>query len=101
MKTSNKIMLGAALIVIAGGATIAYLYLGRAATSQQPANYIAAKKTDLTQTVTASGQVKAASDISLSFQRAGVIVADNIKVGQTVRQGQVLASLGNPVCRRE
>jgi len=94
MKTSKKIMLGAAtLIVIAGSATVAYLYLGRAAASQQPVNYVAVKKTDLTQTVTASGQVKAANDISLSFQRAGVVVADNVKVGQTVRQGQVLASL--------
>ena len=94
MKTSKKIIFSAIiLIALAGAGSIAYLYLGRADASQQPVNYVAVKRTDLTQTVTASGQVKAASDISLSFQRPGVVAADNIDVGQAVRQGQVLASL--------
>ena len=72
MKISKKILIAAALLLaVAGSSYAAYSYFGSTAANQPQNNYFTAKKTSLVQTVTADGQVKAASDISLSFERGG------------------------------
>ncbi len=50
---------------------------------------------DLKQTVEATGTVKSAEDIALNFRTTGRIAKINVKEGETVKDGQVLASLEN------
>ncbi len=94
MKISKKNLLTAILsIAVVCGAAAVYIYFGRANASPQPLDYATAKKADLTETVTASGQVKAENDLSLSFEHGGKIANTSVKIGQAVRLGQTLASL--------
>ena len=51
------------------------------------------KNEDLKRTVLATGQVVSSTDLSLSFQASGVVSAVNVKVGDKVKKGQVLATL--------
>lgn len=51
------------------------------------------KKQDLKQTVLATGQVTSETDLSLSFKTSGVVRSVDVKVGDKVRAGQVLATL--------
>jgi len=51
------------------------------------------QKQDLQQTVLATGQVVSGTDLSLGFQVSGVVTKVNVKEGDTVYQGQILASL--------
>jgi multidrug efflux pump subunit AcrA (membrane-fusion protein) len=46
------------------------------------------------QTVAASGTIEPASQASLNFAVSGTVTAVNVKAGQTVTAGQVLATLG-------
>ena len=50
-------------------------------------------KQDLLQTVLSTGQVVSQTDLALSFQGSGVVRRVNVKEGDKVYQGQVLASL--------
>ena len=48
---------------------------------------------DLVQTVSATGQVKSASEIELNFQNTGQLAVLAVKTGQAVAAGQILAQL--------
>lgn len=52
-----------------------------------------AKLVDLKQTVLATGQVVSNTDLNLSFNSSGVVKSINVKVGDKVKAGQVLANL--------
>ncbi len=51
------------------------------------------KITNLKQTVLATGQVTSNTDLNLSFFSSGIVRSLKIKVGDTVRPGQILATL--------
>src|SRR3989344_808598 len=51
------------------------------------------KKQDIKQTVLATGQVISGTDLSLGFQASGMVARVNVKEGDRVYRGQVLASL--------
>ncbi|MEI6627597.1 MAG: biotin/lipoyl-binding protein, partial [bacterium] len=53
------------------------------------------KRGELVQTVTATGNVESAKEIDLSFKIPGQIGAVNIKAGDMVVAGQILASIDN------
>lgn len=63
--------------------------------AKEESNYVTEKVIigDLTQTVEISGSVRAAEEINLSFGRSGTLREVNVKVGDQVEAGQVLASL--------
>jgi len=48
---------------------------------------------DLVQAVDATGQIRSANDLSLRFEIPGVLSAVNVKEGNSVKAGQVLATL--------
>lgn len=50
-------------------------------------------KGDLIQTVDATGSVKPATEVDLNFKIIGKLAKNNIKVGEEVKEGQVLAEL--------
>lgn len=52
-----------------------------------------AKIQNIARTVVASGKVVSTTDLSLSFDSTGVVRGVNVKVGDTVKKGQVLATL--------
>lgn len=51
------------------------------------------KKQDIKQTVLATGQVVSATDLDLAFKAGGIVQRVNVKEGDKVTAGQVLASL--------
>jgi HlyD family secretion protein len=48
---------------------------------------------DLKETVLATGQVTSSTDLSLSFNSSGVVKSIKVKVGDKVKEGQILATL--------
>ncbi|KKP35262.1 MAG: hypothetical protein UR25_C0001G0175, partial [Candidatus Nomurabacteria bacterium GW2011_GWE1_32_28] len=51
------------------------------------------KLMDLKQTVLATGQVTSNTDLNLSFFSSGIVRSLNVKVGDNVKKGQILATL--------
>ena len=92
MKPSLRtpILIGCA-IVLAGSAVLGAAALG---SSRKPAlSTVAVTRGDLTQTVTVSGQVKAAEEVQLAFERSGSVARTYVKVGDQVAAGQALVAL--------
>lgn len=58
-------------------------------------SYDTVVKQDLTKTVKASGQVTSVTDLNLSFKTSNIVSSVNVKVGDKVKKGQVLAVLSN------
>lgn len=63
--------------------------------SHTPPEYETAKATrgDLTQTVEATGKLESSNDVALRFELSGTLQAINVREGQTVTTGTILASL--------
>ncbi len=81
----------ALLIIITGGSYWYYI-----TNSKAPAYaYIAVERGSIMQRVSATGQVAAAQNSDLGFERSGKIVAVNAVAGQHVVQGQLLVALFN------
>lgn len=51
------------------------------------------KLTDLKQTVLATGQVTSNTDLNLSFNKSGIVKGIKVKVGDIVKEGDILANL--------
>lgn len=80
--------------VVGGIIAIAIIY----AFTHQPANtltVVPVSRGDLKQTILATGQVTAATDLNLSFSTSGIIQTLPVSVGNKVQKGQVLATLRN------
>ncbi len=62
---------------------------------KQDVEYITEKviKGGIIQTVSATGKVKSASEIQLNFRNSGKLSVLNVKVGDQVKRGQILAQL--------
>lgn len=88
MSKKNKIII-VAIAILCGG----YAYF--ASTKKAPLNYTSAKvqRGDVVQTVSATGAVEAAKKIDLNFMSSEKIKEVNVKVGDAVKEGAVLAKL--------
>ncbi|MDE1157203.1 MAG: efflux RND transporter periplasmic adaptor subunit [Neorhizobium sp.] len=90
MKTRYR-LLAAAAIVIGGG-----VYLYHAAFSAEPANqYLTAPVTrgNLQETVLATGTLKPSKLVAVGSQATGRITALKVKLGDTVKQGDLIAEI--------
>ena len=56
-------------------------------------NTLIVEKADLTQEVSVTGKVQAADSVELAFEKPGKISSINVKIGDTVKKGQLLATL--------
>lgn len=85
----KKLFLG--VIAIAGVALIGYFILGGA--KKASGNYLTdtVKRSTITSTISASGMVEPVSTVSLSFKNSEIIKSIQVKVGDHVTTGQVLA----------
>jgi HlyD family secretion protein len=91
-KHQNKIIITVAIVVVAGA-----LIWGRFGYSggQSKLPYAFAKVTqgNFVRQINLNGTVKAAQDIQLSFARSGKVGKINVKAGDKVKAGQVIAEL--------
>ena len=58
-------------------------------------NYIPVKTMNISQIVSATGNIKAQQDLNLNFERTGKVKAIYVKVGDRVQEGQTLMVLEN------
>ncbi len=87
--TKRKIIIYV-LILGVGGFTVSKFF-GRSATQNILTDFV--KRQDVKRTVLATGQVVSENDLSLSFKTSGRVRVVNVKVGDMVQTGAVLASL--------
>ena len=80
-------VVGIAVILIGG------IFVSLSLRKTPQINFIAVKKTDITQAVNADGTVDAAQDLSLAFQNGGMVSEINVKAGDSVKKGQILVKL--------
>jgi multidrug efflux pump subunit AcrA (membrane-fusion protein) len=90
-------LIGAAVIIVLGAATGLTLWLTGSST---PTGLVVSTQVvkvttgTIKQTVATSGTIEPASQASLNFAVSGTVDAVNVKAGQTVTTGQVLATVG-------
>ncbi len=87
LKTKGGVTI--AVIVIGGGAAI-YFFASRSGVKQE---FLKAERRDITQVVTVTGAVKAASTINLEFLASGRVAYRPRQVGDRVGRGEVLMAL--------
>ncbi|UXN75180.1 biotin/lipoyl-binding protein [Devosia sp. A8/3-2] len=90
MKAVTKIVL--ALVVI-GGAGAAGWWLFAAPKAATVPNTVTVSRADIEQTVPASGVLQANSLVSVGAEVSGRIDAVNVKLGQDVKKGDVIAEI--------
>lgn len=73
--------------------TVGIFVLGLFSEKENAADSFVVKPTSLSQVVAVSGNVQSSKDATLSFQTSGQVSFVGVKVGDTVTQGQVLATL--------
>ncbi len=56
---------------------------------------VVVEKSTLTQEVSVTGTVKAANNVELAFEKPGKVAQINVKIGDPVKAGQILASLSS------
>lgn len=80
---------------ILGGVIVLILLVLPQFFKKKEATYTTAKAVEqtITQTVEVTGQVESADDIQLNFKNSGLVRTVNVKVGDKVKSGQLLAAL--------
>lgn len=84
-----SIFIGISSIII----IVAAVFASHSISSRPTFQTVAAAPGNVTQGVSANGEVQAAQDLKLSFQSAGTITAIPVNVGDKVKAGDVLARL--------
>lgn len=92
-----RVILPAILVLAVAGGAIYYFRVYRPAhTTQQAAlQTIVAHRGDIILSASGSGTLQAANQVDLGFKTGGTLTAINVKVGDQVTQGQLLAQLDN------
>ncbi len=88
--TKKKIIWTAIILVVVG-----FIFWRIKAGSNTSANILTdiVKRQDIKQTVLATGQAVSSTDLDLSFKSSGIVGKVNVKEGDKVKAGQVLATL--------
>lgn len=90
IKKHKKLIVIIVVIIIAIGG---YFFFTR--DKEQKIDFIAAKKGNVTQEVSATGHVDPATSVDLAFEKGGKVSAVYVSVGDKVSAGQILATLNN------
>lgn len=90
MTKRAKNIIGAVVIVVV--MSVGYSHYKKTHTPVQYETAVVTKGT-LQQTVDATGKVQSVNDLDLRFEISGIVAAVNVKEGQTISRGAVLASL--------
>ena len=92
-KTKNLFLQKRKIIILAIVVVLAVSFFLFRSNGSNNVNIDSVKLTDLTKSVRATGQVISTTDLDLSFNKASVIKSVKVNVGDTVNQGQILATL--------
>ncbi|MCL6560989.1 MAG: biotin/lipoyl-binding protein [Firmicutes bacterium] len=84
--------IGSAAVLVVGGVAI-YYTRSHASASIPASDLYTVGYGSVAQTISTSGTLQANQQVNLSFLENGTIKSVNVKVGQTVKAGQVLATL--------
>jgi multidrug efflux pump subunit AcrA (membrane-fusion protein) len=88
----------AALLVVA--VVLAFTVIGNPSTPAAPVRTAVVTRGDVTATVTGSGNAASQASVPASFATDGTVTAVNVKAGDTVTAGQVLATV-DPAASKE
>jgi membrane fusion protein, macrolide-specific efflux system len=104
-RRKRKILLiGGACIVVAGlatGLSLAFIGGSTATGLVITSEVVKATTGTIKQTVTTSGTLEPASEATMNFGVSGTVTAVDVKAGQTVTAGQVLATVGTTALQSE
>lgn len=89
MKRITKYSIGTVLLIVLIGTTIAI----RGGGPKETLQIDKVKQQDITRTILATGTVTSSVDLDLSFKSAGTVQKVLVKVGQKVKEGDVLVQL--------
>ncbi len=96
VRTRSKVILGVVALLVVAGASFGIWRLTRpaqATTTEQPTTMtVKASKSTMKQTVTASGTLAPQRQAYLNFPASGTVQSVRVQLGDTVQQGQVLAT---------
>ncbi|WP_416825596.1 efflux RND transporter periplasmic adaptor subunit [Ectobacillus polymachus] len=94
-KKRKRVLIISIVAVFVIGLVSYYVYSKTSAQSNTGARvqYVTVQKGDVAETISASGTVAAAQQVSLNGDSATKVTAINVKVGDQVKAGQVLATL--------
>jgi RND family efflux transporter MFP subunit len=89
---AHKVLSAIVLVVVLGGGWWVY---GKATTASAETRYVlgTVSKGTIVSTVSASGQVSASRQLDIKPEVSGTITAINVKAGDTVKEGQILARI--------
>lgn len=92
---SKKVIIGVSLILAIGVGAITYKNTMASKTNKQTNNisYTALKKTKIQSTINSSGAIKSGSSTNIYSNLSYNVAAINVKVGDTVKKGDVLATI--------
>lgn len=94
-KVNRWVLAGGAAVVLGGGAMV-YAKLSAPKVMIPPGDVYTVGYGNVVQTITASGTIEPPRQITLNFPQGGGVIAHiDVSVGQTVKAGQVLATLAN------
>mgnify|MGYP005814883215 CR=1 FL=1 len=87
----RKILSSVIAVILLG--ILIYIFIPK--NNAQTYNYAPVKTMNISQIVSATGNVKAQQDLSLNFERTGKVKTVDVKVGDKVQKGQTLMALEN------
>ena len=95
MRTRTIVLYSTLAVAVVGAGGLAYGAIGSSggSTNTTATRLVSATVGTVSQTVSASGTVQPATSLDLNFVNGGVLRAVNVKAGDTVKEGQVLATI--------
>ncbi len=93
MRFLSKITLKQILVALAIGAISVYAFSRSQKEEPSKYDFIIAKKADIVQQVSVTGQVKPIKEVDLAFENSGKIAQVNVDIGDKIRKGEILLTL--------
>jgi RND family efflux transporter MFP subunit len=92
MSLQKKIIIAVSSIILISGLAIgAYFLFSKNSTAKY--NFATVNKGNIAEEINLNGNVKAAENVQLAFEKSGKIAQANFKVGDKIKTGQLIASL--------
>ena len=95
MRTRTIVLYTTLAVAVVGAGGLAYAAIGSSggSSTKTATRLVSATVGTVSQTVSATGTVQPATSLDLNFANGGVLTAVNVKAGDKVRIGQVLATI--------
>ena len=100
MKISHKNLIIAGIIIVAVGISV-LIFISFGKTAPLRLFSVEAKNADITENINLIGQVKASQGVDLAFESQGKIVANYVKVGDKIYEGQPLLAIDSSILQSQ